>query len=145
VVKIIKCLSIRPPYADWIVNPQRFIDADIKPKTIENREWSTQYRGPLLIHSSGKFEADAIDYWMYRHCPQMRGVWSEDKKDYHLGMIVGIADLVDCVTEHESPWFVGSYGFVLANARPFRQPISHRGQLGLFNVPMSVVEHEIGG
>lgn len=141
--EFIRCLSIRPPYADWIVNPQRFIDANIKPKIIENREWSTSYRDPLLIHSSKSFEDDAIDYWIYRHCPQMQGVWGEHKKDYHLGMIVGMVDLVDCVTEHESPWFFGTYGFVLANARPFEKPVPYRGSLGLFNVPLSVVASEI--
>lgn len=46
------------------------------------------------------------------------------------------------VIEHESPWFFGTYGFVLANARPFEKPV-YRGSLGLFNVPVSVVASEI--
>jgi hypothetical protein len=38
--------------------------------------------------------------------------------DFHkAGGIVGIAEITDCVTEYESPWFTGKYGFVLANAR----------------------------
>lgn len=136
----IKCLSIRPPYADWLANPQRFIKAKIKPKTIENRDWSTRYRGPLLIHSSNTWNGDAIDYWMYQQCPQMSSIWGKKKEDYHLGMIVGIADLVDVVSESDNPWFIGTYGFVLANARPFVNPIPYRGSLGLFNVSSSVLK-----
>jgi len=34
------------------------------------------------------------------------------------GGIVGEVDIVDCVTESESPWFFGDYGFVLANPKP---------------------------
>lgn len=135
-MKTIRCLSIRPPYADWLANPQRFIDAKIKPKRIENREWSTHYRGPLLLHSSRQFEENAIEYWMYQRCPQMRGVWSEQKKDYHFGYIVGIADLVDVVTESTDLWFVGTFGFVLANACPV-EPIAWRGSLGLFSVEIA--------
>ncbi len=138
----IKCLSVRQPYADWLVNPDRFLQGGIIPKTIENREWSTSYRGPLLIHASTKFEVDAFEYWQ-SCCPSLgnavlRDVASPCKQDYRLGSLIGIADLVDVVSESDDPWFVGTYGFVLAHARPIA-PIPYRGQLRLFNVPLSIV------
>jgi hypothetical protein len=32
--------------------------------------------------------------------------------------IVGQVELVDCVSEHSSPWFTGPFGFVLRYATP---------------------------
>lgn len=49
-----------------------------------------------------------------------------------LGGIVGEAEITGCVTESQSPWFVGEYGFVIKNAKrtPFRKC---KGALGFFN------------
>lgn len=49
------------------------------------------------------------------------------------GGIVGAVDIVDCVQEHQSAFFFGPHGFVLANAEvlPFRE---YKGQLGFFEV-----------
>ncbi len=37
-----------------------------------------------------------------------------------------------CVIESKSPWFVGKYGFMLANPILYDKPIPCRGQLGFF-------------
>ena len=51
------------------------------------------------------------------------------------GGIIGSVEIVDCVTESESPWFFGRYGYVLRDPRPL--PFAPwRGQLGFFDVPM---------
>jgi hypothetical protein len=47
-----------------------------------------------------------------------------------------MARIVDCVTEMESQWFFGRYGFVLSDAFPLSL-IPCRGQLGFFSL-----EHE---
>jgi hypothetical protein len=47
------------------------------------------------------------------------------------GGIVEEAEITDCVDHHDSPWFEGSYGNVLANARPLPF-IPCRGMLGFF-------------
>jgi hypothetical protein len=129
------CLSVRPPYASWLVNPQAFLTARVKPKTIENRDWRTSYRGPLLIHSSKKFESDAFDYWS-EQTDRLKDAVSLDKKDYPLGAIVGVADLVNIVDESDDPWFEGTYGWILENARAFDEPIPWIGALKLFPVPV---------
>lgn len=120
-------ISIRQPLAWLIVNGW---------KVIENRDWSTKYRGPILIHASKTIEGGAV-------LALERGISPCDGEpmppgfvapaSYQTGGIVGAAELVDCVTEHASRWFVGEYGFVLRNARalPFE---AMRGQLGIFQV-----------
>jgi hypothetical protein len=140
----IACLSIRQPYAHWLSNPQLFLDKGLKkPKTIENRDWNTKYRGPLLLHASATFEEDALAYWSARVGPGFKQIVPMHKSGYTLRAIVGIATLADVVTESDDPWFVGEYGFVLKDARPI-EPIPYRGQLKLFPVPASVVAHVLG-
>jgi hypothetical protein len=138
----VKCLSVRPPYAQWLANPQLFKDADIPPKFIENRsrDFTYGYRGKLLIHASKTFEDD-IHYWFSRF-PKLATIMPATSDAYVKGAIVGIADLVDVITESKDDWFFGEYGFVLANAKPI-EPIPYRGSLGLFNVPASVLKQEV--
>ncbi len=117
-----RCLSIRQPWAWLIVNGH---------KPIENRDWSTDWRGELLIHAGKVFDDAALDGirdffpHVFRQLPQQ----------YDLGGVVGVAHLVVCVSRSQNPWFTGPHGFVLEQARPlpFRR---WRGQLGFFDVPL---------
>ena len=127
-----KALSIKQPWAYLICNGF---------KDVENRDWATQYRGPLLVHSSkytdddsiagAKAIMDRLDIpWPARATvPQVMA----------LGAIVGMVEIVDCVSESDSPWFVGEYGFVLRNPRII-QPIPYKGRLGLYDIPDSVLD-----
>lgn len=128
---IMKALSIWQPWAWFIV--RRF-------KPVENRLWATNYRGPLLIHASKKYDTG------------MDVAWAEDLIGAKLppraffdrlqGGICGIADQTDCVTRHPSPWLSGPHGFVLDNAAPV--PFTpYRGMQGLFNVPETAVPETI--
>ena len=51
------------------------------------------------------------------------------------GSLLGIVSIADCVTESDSKWFFGPYGFVLRDAKWLKNPIPRRGQLGIFDVP----------
>lgn len=132
----IKCISIKQPWAWLIANGF---------KDIENRDWETDYRGPLLIHAGKEVDKDYfIGDEIYFDFFEQFGSEVVDalpryKRDYALGSIVGQADLVDVVQESESQWFCGTYGFVLGNARPIG-PIPYRGALKLFDVPRSIIE-----
>ncbi len=118
-------LSVRQPWA-WMI-----IHGD---KDIENRTWRTRVRGPVLIHASGSCtrreyeEASGFAFWCIGGA-----IWDNYPKFEHLqrGGIVGQVEIVDCVSDSDSPWFVGPYGFVLRNpvALPWR-PM--RGKLGFF-------------
>lgn len=121
-----KCLSIKQPWAWAIVAGH---------KDIENRTWPTSYRGPVLIHAGKTDSFDLSDDDLAGAFEGMNDVTLPEHMDR--GGIIGIAEIVDCVDCHESPWFDGPYGFVLANARPLPfTPL--RGQLGLFEVQLEV-------
>jgi hypothetical protein len=137
-----KCISVRQPYGSWLANPDKFVKANLTPKRIENRNWTTNYRGPILIHASKTFEYDAIPFWLQRF-PRLGDAFSLDPKDYPLGAIIGHAKLVNVITSLENavardPWFCGEYGFKLVQAGPI-EPIPYRGSLMIFEVPESVL------
>lgn len=59
---------------------------------------------------------------------------------FETGGIVGAATLREVVSVSDSPWFVGPYGFVLADARPL--PLfALKGQLGLFPASSDVLDY----
>lgn len=114
-------LSIRQPWAWLIVNGY---------KDIENRTWPTQFRGKFLIHAGKKFASD-FEPADERVLGERMGIILPNKFDF--GGIVGIAEIIDCVTESPSPWFFGEYGFVLKNAKPLSfHPC--KGKLGFFRL-----------
>ena len=121
VVAVMKALSIKQPWAWLIVNGF---------KDIENRNWHTNYRGPVLIHAGKKPDGtDADMRWLMHDIG-----WDGDLPrlaSLEYGGIVGEAEIVDCVHRSQSPWFFGKFGFVIRNARPLPfRPC--KGQLGFF-------------
>jgi hypothetical protein len=125
-----KALSIRQPWAHLIVH---------EGKTIENRSWSTRYRGPLLIHAAkGMTDAefrDAMDFVDTAFPLEKldRIVRRARASNAPRGGIIGRATLVDVITQSDSPWFFGPFGFVLEDIQPlpFRP---YKGALGFFEV-----------
>ncbi len=121
---MVKAISIMQPWAALIVGGH---------KDIENRTWSTAYRGRVLIHAGKRQDLDALaDIASGRH-PVTGEPFAVDYENMDKGGIVGEAEIVDCVSRSDSPWFVGPFGFVIRNARPLPfRPL--RGQLGFFRV-----------
>lgn len=109
-------------------------------KDIENRSWSTRFRGPVLIHAGKKFDdlaQDDVDADIHPVTGDPDLVLP-DGITYPTGGIVGVAEIVDCVCASPSPWFVGEYGFLIRNAHPLPfRPC--RGQLGFFTPEFSPV------
>lgn len=118
-----KVLSIRPPWSTLIIEGY---------KLIENRGWRSNYIGKLLIHSSRKFDSEGAE-WIFFNFPHLKTVI---ESDHHKGFIIGSVDMVACVTESKSKWFVGPYGFVFKNPFKFEKPIQCKGALGIFNFDM---------
>lgn len=48
------------------------------------------------------------------------------------GAIIGEIEITDCVTESDSPWFCGRYGFLLARPVIYCQPVPCKGRLGFW-------------
>lgn len=100
-------------------------------KDIENRSWPTRFRGPVLIHAGKKLDLDAQDDLDAGMHPVTGDYFDKDGLTFDRGGIVGVAEIVDCVTSSRSPWFVGEYGFLIRNARPLPF-MPCRGALGFF-------------
>ena len=118
-----KAISINNPWGWAIVNGL---------KDIENRDWKTKYRGPVLVHVGLKIDKSAYEF--------IRRTADRDLKPDALmtGGIIGQVEIVDCVSESDSPWFMGRYGFVLKNAKPLEfRPC--KGALGFFTPDYSSV------
>lgn len=119
-----KALSIQQPWAWLIVSGF---------KDIENREWFTKVRGEILIHAGKKFDKAGYQYVksQFPHIPL------PEPEKFQRGGLVGKCTISDCVAAHRSPWFFGSYGFVLENQAPIDfKP--YKGQLGFFDVKEEV-------
>ena len=121
------CISIQQPWAWLIVHGH---------KPVENRTWSTKHRGPLLIHAGKKFDREGF-LWVKQNFPDIDMPWHMGPPDYWTGGIVGVADLADVVTEMNTPWFFGPYGFVFENARAVAF-LPMKGQLNIFKTNVTV-------
>ena len=135
-MKSLPCLSVRQPWAWLIVNGI---------KSIENRTWRTKFRGRILIHAGGAMtvtEWRSAAAFAVEQCGVPLECFDEGGAAHfsrlERGGIVGSAEIVDCVDGHDSPWFVGPFGFVLREQRP-RPFTPFRGALTIFQVPESAL------
>ena len=126
-----KALSIRAPWWWAILNG----------KPVENRDWYTSQRGRVYIHASKFWKIDEIsdDFDDIRHMSAKDGI-ALPKADAEImraagGCLVGTVEIIDCVREHPSAFFVGKFGFVLRDPIALSKPIAVKGALGFFDVP----------
>lgn len=135
-----KALSIRAPWT-WAI---------LHGKPVENRDWNTNQRGRILIHQSKWWRPeeiagdwDCIRGMAFSDCIQIpEPDWKALKA--LCGCIIGSVEIVDCVTEHSSRFFVGQYGFVLRKPIELLKPIPCKGQLGFFDTPFfNDLEHSM--
>jgi len=119
-----KTLTVQQPWAWAIIHG---------PKRIENRSRATRHRGPLLIHA-GKSRARLGSL----------GAVEPPPGNLAFGALIGIVDLVDCVPVADvadQPFAEGPWCWILANPRPVI-PAPLRGQLGLFDTPVVILQME---
>jgi len=125
-------LSIKQPWAWLIVQGH---------KDVENRTWSTSFRGRMFVHAGLRQDSHAYrlgydpdEYIGYR-LGRLRAydAWVA-AHPLARGYLIGEVTLVDCVSDSNSEWFEGPYGFVLADPVAYDQPVPYRGQLGFFEV-----------
>jgi hypothetical protein len=117
-------ISVRQPWANLIIWGL---------KTIEIRNWSSNYRGILYIHASKTLDDLAMNRFHITDLPT--------------GLIIGTVELIKVepftdqswsalADEHLDigPFFPNLYAWHLANPTPLKNPIPYKGQLGLFTI-----------
>ena len=128
-----KALAIRQPWAFAILHGG---------KDIENRNWPTLVRGTIAVHASAAMTRDeVINFKWFLDENNLRGPWCEgvNSKDLPLGGIVGLVDIMGCTINSDSPWFMGEFGFMLANPRPIPL-IPYKGRLGFFDLAPEILK-----
>lgn len=136
-----KALSVRAPWSWWILEGG---------KDIENRGLRFPRRNVherVLIHQSKWWNDDEVDWdnqeadSMYQkthdHGIGLLGGIGEIRE--WCGCLVGSVEIVDYVTESDSPWFAGPLGIVVRNPIMLPELIPFKGMLGFFEVPDSIV------
>jgi len=148
-----KALSIKPPWAYYIIYGIPYgISVDngdgmtsIKDsgkviiKDIENRDWPllAWFKIPQRIQVHVSKRDDPIK-GVLQFCvgklglPAFSIIMSYSTRLPH-GAIIGEVDITGCVLKSDSPWFVGRYGFTLANPIAYEKPIPCRSRLGFFD------------
>lgn len=121
-----RALSILQPWSWLIIHGH---------KTVENRTWRHSHRGRFAVHAGKGFDLDGHRF-VRQHFPSI-ALPAIDA--FERGGIVGLAKVVDCVSEHDSPWFFGPHAFVLAEARPIPF-IPLRGERGFFPMPPAALD-----
>jgi hypothetical protein len=129
-----KTLTVRQPWA-WAIAMGH--------KTIENRTWGTEYRGPLAIHSAAKWD-DGQEHAIRRVRDILRELeiaypakLADDLPYSDTGRVLAVVDLVDICDGHPGckcgPWaFPGHKHWRIANARRLVIPPAAKGRLGLW-------------
>jgi hypothetical protein len=115
----VKAISIQQPWAWAILHAG---------KDIENRSWSTTYRGDLAVHATRIQEGAKLP----------AGVAAPAQAELLLGAVIGLVELADVVKQSSSRWFTGPLGFVLRNPRSLTRPIRCPGNQRIWEVPASV-------
>ena len=126
-----KALSVRAPWW-WAI---------LHGKPVENRDWPTSFRGRFYLHASKFWKRDdiACDWEDVEYMAEEDDI-NIPTPDWQImrgfgGYIVGSVEIVDCVTEHPSAFFVGKFGFVLRNPIIKSSLFPVKGALGFFDVP----------
>ena len=142
-----KALTICQPYPHLICVTRE--------KRVENRNWPTRYRGPLLIHA-GK-SRDWLDI-EYLRDEEIDYTYDIKLADMAFGAVIGAATLHDCLHidairrgdyDAQMPWLKshehaeGPWCWVLTNRVLFPQPVPYKGQQGLFDIPDEAVAEQI--
>lgn len=148
-----KALSLTRPWGWIILNLG---------KRIENRDWSTSYRGPILLHSSKSMTKEdwygAHDF-VHRFDPEGASRIPQPKDPALVASaIIGIATLMDVIEpgwkwkkrkprpdweSRQRFWYMGSFGFVLGKVTP-TPIVPCSGALGLWTPSNEIIARVLG-
>ena len=125
---MIPVLSVHQPWA-WAIFHAG--------KNIENRSWTTSYRGPLMIHAAkttATYDKAHSLPWTPSQLPP--------RNELPFGAIVGcvwLDDVVHVDAINDSPWALGPWCWLLSRQRLLREPLPILGRQGLWRVPVAAM------
>lgn len=112
-------LTIRQPWASAVVRLG---------KDVENRTWTTPYRGPIAIHAGRSVDRAAH--------PR---VGNALRQRLPSGCVVAVATLCDIVRDSDSIWAGdGFYHWILSDVQELAEPVPCIGRQLLFKLPLDV-------
>lgn len=127
----LRAISVHQPWAHAILHLG---------KDVENRTWSTEWRGWVAIHASKNLSSytreSKLDW------KALYGVELPEPEKMAYGAILGAVRLTDCTTKPvDSRWAEANVvHWLLRHARILSDPIPFRGRQGLFTLPPAVEE-----
>lgn len=117
-------------------------------KNIENRTWTTSYRGRFVVHGAKSYDRRAESWAIYALGRSPLSGYEGDEPTGLLGMIELLDVCTAALSEPPSgdphvgvpcdcgPWAMpGQAHWRLTDPRPFDEPVPYGGRLGLFTVP----------
>lgn len=111
-------LTLRQPWASAITELG---------KDVENRKWTTPYRGVLAIHAGKSIDPDG------------HAVGDALRASVPRGCVVAVARLSDVVRDSTSEWaWKDCYHWVLSDVCPLAVPVPCIGRQSLFKLPEDV-------
>ncbi len=139
-IKKVKAISLHQPWASFIA---------MGLKRFETRNWTTNYRGTLVICSAKKnTKQQRSNYTELAKCLNIslsKYPWA----NFPLGKAIAICELTDCIkmTEeiiYQQPenelvcghWEVGRFAWQLENVKALDSPFSVKGQQGLWDIEL---------
>lgn len=130
----LKALTLRQPWAWSIFHTG---------KDVENRNWPAKLRGTIAIHAAaeqpdGVYERSKKQIRYVLTSQAIKGVRIPSYERLDRGAIIGLVDIVDCVSASNSPWFEGPRGFILSNPRLLPKAIPCPGKRRFFTLPSDV-------
>ncbi len=150
----IPALSLHQPYATFIACDE---------KRFETRDWTTTYRGPMVIQAAKLWAKDQEEFCRTdeaRVALRRHGYgFGSGSMGMPLGALVCLAELVEVIkTDDPSPatlqgaeferkfghWKPGGFAWRLTNVRWFAKPVPYRGERGWFIVPEKIVNEALG-
>lgn len=134
----VRALTICQPWAWAIIEGH---------KPYENRDWKTDYTGPLVIHAGKSLG------WMREGTAFLRAQGLEVPADFELGKILGVVDMVGWVRPAETkgadgkpnPYAFGPYCHEYRNPRKLAVPIPYVGRQSMFSVARLLVAELLDG
>lgn len=129
----VRALTIQPPWSDLIALTDEAIA-----KRIENRVWSTSWRGTLLIHGGKTIDEQALAL------PAVREVLPDDYQPVQ-GYVVAVADLTGIHADDGecTRWSQRvPFHWELSNGQPLAVPVHATGSQRLWK-PSRQLLHEI--